>query len=303
MGIGKRPAIESLYHYNSAFDAVAVIDLASRHDLTPTPGVVTNFIGARIPPQVHPSKLAKLAGTVEGPPDPGNWHADIAEWAAALRSVNQSKDTYRIIELGCGWACWLTNTGVAARNAGLKVDLIGVEGNAQHLENARETLALNGFDAQDYKLFHGIAAPKPGQALFPAPNADERIWNGEAIFYPDDATLERAKADPAVQVLECYPLSELAQNQRVDLLHIDIQGAERDYVLGNFPDIRRHVARILIGTHSRQIEGHLTAHFIAAGWRLEMERPALVRVLKGRPKLSIDGVQMWANPQLTPDLT
>ena len=303
MGIGTRAAIESLYHYHCAFDAVAVITEAWRRDLTPTEGVTTNFIGARIPTQVHPPRLKALEGTVEGPPDPGNWHADIAEWAGALRAVRQARGTFRIVELGCGWGCWLTNTGVAARDAGLAVDLIGVEGNAQHLDNARATLALNDFTPADYTLFHGIAAPKEGRALFPAPNADERIWNGEAVFYPDAETLARAQADPAVQVLDCYPLSKLSQGQRIDLLHIDIQGAERDYVLGNFPDFRRHVARVLIGTHSRQIEGHLTAHFLAAGWRLEVERPAMTPIHNGRPKLTIDGVQMWANPALTPDLT
>ncbi|WP_299031763.1 FkbM family methyltransferase [uncultured Sulfitobacter sp.] len=303
MDIETRPAIESLYHYSCAFNAINVIKLAWKRDQTPTPGVVTNFIGARIPTQVHPDKLDALAGTVEGPPNPGNWHADIAEWAAALRAVRQAKDTFRIVELGCGWGCWLTNTGVAARDAGLKVDLIGVEGNAHHLDNARTTLALNGFDETDFTLFHGIAGPRTGHAVFPSPDAENTVWNGEAMFYPPPAVLELAKADPDVQVLDCYPLDELAQGKRIDLLHIDIQGAEREYVLGNFPDIKRHVARILIGTHSRAIEGHLTAHFLAAGWRMETDRPVYAPIHGGRPTLAIDGVQMWANPNLTPDLT
>lgn len=296
--IGTRPQKEFLYHYNCEFDAVNVIARFWNREAVPHPDLATNFLGTRIPPKVHPPKLNALRGRVEPPPNPGNWHADIAEWAAALRAVNQSTDTFRIIELGCGWGCWLTNTGVAARAIGRRVDLIGVEGNHLHLVNAEQTLRLNDFGPEAFTLFHGIAAPREGKALFPSPDAEKTIWNGEAVFYPDAATLKRAEADPAVQVLDCYPLARLSDGKRVDLLHIDIQGAETDYVAGNMHDIDKLVARVLIGTHSRSIEGHLMDMFLAAGWRLEMERPALIPLKAGKPHTTIDGVQMWANPAL-----
>ncbi len=56
--------------------------------------------------------------------------------------------------------------------------------------------------------------------------------------------------------------------------------------------------RVLIGTDSRVIEGQLCGHFLGHGWRMEMERPALAPLLNGRPEIRIDGVQMWANPEL-----
>lgn len=291
MAISTRPRIECLYHYNCEFDAVTVIKSFWRRNLDPTPGVVKNFLGAKVEPKIHPTVLDALAGNVEGLPDPGNWHADIAECAAALRSVRQAKDTYRIVELGCGWGCWLTNMGVAARDAGLRVELIGIEGNDLHLGNARDTLRLNGFGAEDFSLFHGIAAPRAGQALFPSANAAHALWNGEAVFYPDKETLKRAMADPEVQVLECYPLQKLS-----DVQVIDIQGAEVDYITGNLDGAAQYVRRVLIGTHSRRIKGALMALFLDAGWVLEMERPALTAVRGGKLKTTIDGVQMRANP-------
>jgi hypothetical protein len=157
MGIERRDAKDSLYHYNCEFDAVDVIARFWQRDAIPHPELSTNFLGARIPLRVHPPKLNALKGRVEPPPNPGNWHADIAEWAAALRAVNQSSGSFRIVELGCGWGCWLTNTGVAARAIGRSVDLIGVEGNSLHLANADETLRLNDFSPADFTLFHGIA--------------------------------------------------------------------------------------------------------------------------------------------------
>lgn len=298
MGIETRSAIESLYHYTCEFDAVNVIARFWDHKAKPHPDLATNFLGTLIPPQVHPPKLNALRGRVEPPPNPGNWHADIAEWASALRAVRQSTDTFRIIELGCGWGCWLVNTGVAARAIGRKVDLIGVEGNSNHLKNAVLTLDTNGFGADDCTLFHGIAAPREGTALFPSSDAKTTVWNGEAIFYPDDETLARARADDTVQVLECFPLARLSENKRVDLLHIDIQGAETDYVEGNLEDMNKLVARVLIGTHSRSIEGRLMDMFEGAGWHMEMERPALTPIMGGRARTTIDGVQMWANPAL-----
>ena len=87
-------------------------------DLPATPGYVTNFLGVRIDPAFAPEALAGKAGTVEPVPIPANWHADIAEWAAALRAVELAGDTFRMIELGCGWGCWMNNTGAAARRAG-----------------------------------------------------------------------------------------------------------------------------------------------------------------------------------------
>lgn len=291
---------EALFHYYAEFDAEAVI---ARHAVSaePSPGALTNFLGLKVPVSVHPPVLEPMAGGVEGLPSPGNWHADIAEWAAALYAVEAARDRFTIVELGCGWGCWLMNTGIAARRLGLDLRLIGVEGDAGHLEQARAALALNGFAESDYRLVHGVAAPETGKALFPRAGAAE--WGGQAQFFPDAETLARAETDPEVEVLNCYPLRDLAGEGHIDLLHIDIQGAEADFVTGNFADITAHVRRVLTGTHSRAIEGRLESHFLDAGWQMEMSRPAIAPLQGGRPVVAIDGVQMWANPALTEEST
>lgn len=294
------PIHQALYHYYSAFDAPALIARFAVADQEGTPGTLTNFIGLRVPVQVFPPVLAQMDGQVEGPPDPGNWHADIAEWAAALHAVAEAapRGHLRVVELGCGWGYWLGITGAAARQLDLPVDLIGVEGDANHLANARAMLALNGFAEDEFKLVHGIAAPARGRAIFPGPKAGEAGWGGEAVFDADDETLERAEADASVQVLDCYPLGDLSGGDPIDLLHIDIQGAEADFVIGNLADMQTHVRRVLIGTHSRAIEGRLEEIFLKAGWRMEMDRPAIAPLQDGKPVIFIDGVQMWANPDL-----
>ena len=289
---------DALYHYYCEFDAPALLEKFARDNLSGTPGMLTNFIGVRVPIQVFPHVLEARDGDVEGIPDPGNWHADIAEWAAVLHSVDQSRKTFRIVELGCGWGCWLNIAGVAALQRDLTVDLIGIEGDKNHLINARATLDANDFTEVNSRLIHGVAGPTKGEAIFPDPAAGEAGWGGKAIFDADAKTLAKAKADSSVQVLDCYPLSELARDGAIDLLHIDIQGAETDFVAGNITDMCNHVRRVLIGTHSRSIEGSLQSLFLGAGWHMEMERPVIAPLKKGVPVTQIDGVQMWANPDL-----
>lgn len=295
------PPHEALFHYYCEFDAIGLMRQFAVPDLVPQDGLITNFLGTRIPPRIHPGILNGLAGKLEGLPMPGNWHADIAEWASALRAVDLARGRFRILELGCGWGCWLVNTGMAARARGLEVDLIGVEGDRTHLVHARETLEIYGFTPDQVRLHHGVAGPKPGKALFPDPKAGTAGWGGEAIFYPDADILARAEADPKVQVLDCLTLGEMAGPDPVDLLHIDIQGAEADYIHGSWDNIARQVRRVLIGTHSRAIEGRLFDQFLRHGWTLEMERPAIAPPRDGAPRIKIDGVQMWANPAFALD--
>ena len=97
------PRHHALYHYTCEYDAWGVLGRFADPQASATPDTVTNFMGVHVPVKVYPPMLTPLAGTVEPIPDPGNWHADIAEWAAALLSVVRAKDNYRIVELGCGW--------------------------------------------------------------------------------------------------------------------------------------------------------------------------------------------------------
>ncbi len=287
-----------LHYYYAEFDPPDLMQRYSEVSQVPEPGVVRNFLGVRVPPVVYPSILDAMAGTIEPIPNPGNWHADIAEWASALRAVDCAGDVFRVVELGCGWGCWMVNSGFAARKTGRRVELIGVEGDPNHLKNAVKTLEMNGFTSENYKLFHGVAAAQAGHAIFPNVQAGTAGWGAEAIFSPDADTLARAATDPDVQVLDCYTLEQLGMGNVIDLLHIDIQGAEVDYVAGNLDNMNTYVRRVLIGTHSRIIEGQLHDIFLKAGWRMEAERPAIAPIQNGVPITSIDGVHMWINPAL-----
>jgi hypothetical protein len=286
------------YHYMSSFDAIEVMKRHARKALLPAPNHRTNFLGVKISPKSFPGILDGTEGSVEPVPIPANWHADIAEWAAALRAVDLAKGTFRVIELGCGWGCWLLNTGAAARHAGLKVDLIGIEGDGEHVKLAHQSMADNGFKENDYRIIHGIAAGQKGKALFPVVDNAGAKWGSEPIFNASTKQVEDAAETGSHDILDTYPISELSDGKIVDLLHIDIQGGETDFVESCLGEINRYVRYIVIGTHSRAIEGKLMEIMLAAGWRLEMERAAIIRIDGGSPQITVDGVQGWRNPTL-----
>lgn len=289
----------SFFHYNAAFDPQEVIRRHAVAGLAPRPGHLTNFLGVAIDPKFFPSILDGRAGQVEGIPIPANWHADIAEWGAALRAVELARDTFTAIEIGCGWGCWLNNCGVAARRSGLQVRLIGVEGDPGHVEFAREALRTNGFEPSQIALRHGVAAAGPGVALFPKLEQVGSAWGLEPVFGATEAQRREAVRTGSHEELPMVPLGDLAADRdRIDLLHVDIQGGEADLVAGTLELLRSKVAYLVVGTHSRQIEGRLFELLLGSGWRLEMERPAILDV--AGPVVIVDGVQGWRNPSLLP---
>jgi hypothetical protein len=111
--------------------------------------------------------------------------------------------------------------------------------------------------------------------------------------------LEAAIEARSHDVLPMIALGDLAGDEgRIDLLHIDIQGGEGDFIDGCLPVMNEKVAYVMIGTHSRQLEGRIFDAMISQGWVLEIERPAILRIENGQPYVSVDGVQGWRNPRL-----
>ena len=268
--------------------------------LKPTPDYLTNFLGVLIDPKFFPSILKDKAGQVEDIPIPANWHADIAEWAGALRAVDLSKKNFTIVELGCGWGCWLNNTGVAARRVGRHVQLIGIEGDKGHHDFAREAAAANGFSADNLTLFHGIAAAKDGIALFPSQATSGHNWGLKPILNPGLFKRRTAKL-VGYSELPAVSLQTVTKNHaRIDLVHIDIQGGEADLIRDSIDLLNSKVSYIVVGTHSREIEGRIFETLRGAGWALEIERPAILSLKNGTPEVTVDGVEGWRNLRLLP---
>jgi len=238
-----------------------------------------------------------MGGQLEHMPIPANYHADMAEWAAVLRAVDLARDKFIMLELGCGWGCWMNNTGVAAKSRGLSIQLIGVEGDEKHLEFARETLQTNHISTSEYTLKRGVTAVHSGYALFPSRQEEDR-WGAEPIFNVSESESVEAVATGQFERLSMIPLHEaIGDHLKIDLVHMDIQGGEADFVEQSISLLSEKVGYLVIGTHSRSIEGQLFETLLNAGWLLEIERPAILHIVEGKPIVYIDGVQGWINPK------
>lgn len=289
------------WHYNSQIDPLAIIRSHEAGGRRPVAGRLVNFLGVIIDPAIYPPLLSGREGQVEGLPIPSNWHADIAEFGAALRAVDLAKGRFRMLELGCGWGCWLLNTGVAARNRGLAVDLIGAEGDEGHVKFARAACAENGFSPEQARILHGIVGPRTGHALFPRQDVPGASWGLTPTFDATPRQIADARKAGSHDVLPTLTLGSLVSGGgTIDLVHLDIQGGEVDFIESCIDDLDRLVSYLVVGTHSRAIEGRIISILLEHGWVLEIERPAIFGMDgTGTITTHVDGVQGWRNARLT----
>ncbi|GEN62333.1 hypothetical protein AOE01nite_05570 [Acetobacter oeni] len=290
------------WFYNSAFDAVGLMKKYQATDVRPKVGHLANYLGVYTDTRFFPGILTGREGEVNaGLPVPANWHTDIAEWGAALRAVDLSGPTFTVMELGCGWGCWINNAGAAARRAGKSVTLIGVEGEPAYATFAREACLTNGFQPEEFMIVHGVAGRRKGMALFPTQQVEGASWGLEPVFNASEQQRREATARGSHVEVPMLPLADLIPpGGRLDLLHMDIQGGEADFIEDCLPELNSTVACLVIGTHSREIEGRLFTTLSAAGWIPEIERPCIFTLDSKKPVTIVDGLQGWRNPALLP---
>jgi FkbM family methyltransferase len=236
-------------------------------------------------------------------PDDG-YHAEASEYVAVADSVKRAGSRYCIAELGAGWGPWLGLGGVMARNKGIRqIELIGVEALPARFELMQAHLASNRLrpeageattlEGVTCHLFNGAVTPTRGEVWFPdVPITDM----GSAVSETESNRDYRGKRVKNLKV-QGHPLPEILGDSRPDLLHIDVQGAELGLIEANLALHAERVQGIMIGTHSRVIEGALIDVLYANGWQLELEKPCRVAWRANPPSMEamtvVDGCQYW----------
>lgn len=290
------------FFYNALFEPISLINKNLLEGIQPQENVFKNAFGVSLGPEIFPEFLSGKEGTIEEPPIPANWHSDIAEFGAVFRSIELNKrNDFVMCELGCAWGCWMNISGTIAKRKGNSVHLIGIEGDYEFLRIAKNTLLNNSFSPNEFRLVHGIVASSNGTALFPKHDPNHSNWGFEPLFNlsSNEANeyLRTGKYDKQQQI----SLSDLINDfDQIDLLHVDIQGGEEDLIPSCLSLLSEKVSYMVIGTHSRQIEGKILDCLLNAGWLLEIERPAILKLTTEKPLVTVDGVQGWRNPRLLP---
>lgn len=297
----------------TTLDWYSLLERFQQTDLTYRRGYITNYLG--VPTNV--SYLGHLRGSpgfVEGIPISGDFHSSVSEWIAGLRGVELSGDDFVVVELGAGWGPWMVNLCRAAQIKGAKRTFaIGCEADELHCKFIFEHFLDNGFTDREYKVYQGAIGPEKGVALFPVSEDSANDWGMRPIFC---ATEEEAKAitsNPQVHAdyrghrfqrfhrVPCYALPDVVSGvEHVDVLHIDIQGGEYELLRHNLDLVTRMVGYLVIGTHSRPIEGELMVLLANAGWKLEVEEPCAFDIHDPNFSPQIDGTQGWRNLHIHP---
>lgn len=265
------------------------------------PGYVTDFLGIRTDIRFV-NAIAGYSGGVEGYPFPhGNFHGDLDEWCGLIDALNKMQDKLVAMELGMGWGPWLVAAATIAAQRGITdIALTGVEASREHLEFARAHCATNGILPEQTNLIHAAITPEDGTVEFPVADDPAEDW-GMAAFRAGEATSHdyRGHAIARTETVRGLSISTLLQgHDRVDLMHVDIQGHELDCIKAALDPVTSKVATMIIGTHGRSIEEGLMQLLGGAGWRLLREKSCQFSLESGLPALMVDGCQVWKNPRL-----
>jgi len=264
-------------------------------------GAFHDFLGGITRTSYLPAVYAHKSGSVEG--GPGSVASGIhgnKEWIATLRSVIEAKDRFVAVELGLGWAPWLVTSALAANRRGITdVRLIGVEASDEHLAFSRQHFADNGLDADEHVIIHAIAGAEDGTARFPKIINPAEHYGANAAFSRAEEVVDRSGFLGEYEEIRSISLTTLLDGiEVVDILHSDIQGAETGVITAAIERLNQCLRRIVIGTHSRLIDGEMIDLFTKHGWILEYELPCVVRQqTNGEVATLVDGEQVWRNPR------
>jgi FkbM family methyltransferase len=228
---------------------------------------------------------------------------NIFDWLALLEAVVEASGEFTMAALGAGWGRWLVAAAFAATQRTLPFRLVGVEAEPTHYAWMLEHFRDNGLDPAEHDLIEAAAAGENGHAWFYFGKPD--AWYGQSLIR--DAALNNRAPGAEIdyngekaRLVRTIDLATLtAAYRRIDYLHMDVQGAELDFLSSGPPLLDRKVRRVLVGTHSESIEQGLRELFGSLGWRCQYDLPMNAQAQVNETVVTIgDGVQVWINPAL-----
>lgn len=271
-------------------------------DAKAEPGFIVDFLGSRI----RASSLWKGARNLQGQlldlPVPADFHAEAIEWIGLLKAVRSATGRYVAMELGAGFGPWIVAGGVAARYRGINdIRLYAVEGDPQHFRFLNQHFADNGFEPRKHVLIQAAVGATAGLASWPI--LDEasaaESWGDRPIRSNGDYA---GRSLPNTQPVQVVAMRDLVLREPLwDLIHIDIQGDEVAVCRSCIEELNARTRWLIVGTHSRKIDGDLLELMCGAGWLLEHEKPAKFTFFSNPATLeamtTLDGTQVWRNPR------
>ncbi len=268
------------------------------------PGYVTDYLGC-ITNIKHYNNLVGLDGAVLGFPEPndGMLH-EFTEYIGTCFAIDNAKDNFSCIELGAGNGIWSARSYLAAKKNGIKnIRLTAVEADPNKSKWISDNFNDNNIKNSiipniKIKIYNNAVGNESGFMYFPKLAIPSEDYGAVPTKFEVQTDYRGVKIENIK--VEVVPLNKII-NHTVDLLHVDIQGGESN-LLNNAVDLlNKYVKVVLIGTHSRKIEGDLINLFYKNKWALLIETPCKFKYNPGIPSLEgmtiVDGNQVWVNPK------
>lgn len=289
------------------------------------PAFLVGWDGIRTRIAMLPFAPPELAGTVSSAlpiPDDG-YRSEAEEYVALAQAIGTAVGTFRIVEVGAGWAPWSVAGIVIARRHGLAATGIAVECDRTRSEWALQHAADNDVRAElvegsTDEIASRLAEPWGGTELrvvraagwhcrttLQFPDLDEGDMGGAVWTLPGTGVDYRG-AHLTHHDVPTATIADLLQADHVtDLLHIDVQGVESDLLTTAADVIQARVRLMAVGTTDRGNEGRLQEFFLPRGWGLAIDEPCVTHFTMTHPTLAgftvQDGLQLWENPFLRAD--
>ncbi|SRR5712692_130780 len=210
------------------------------------------------------------------------------EWIDLLEAIAAAEQHFTMIELGAGWARWAVNAGVALRHlGGIPYTCIAVEAEPTHFRWISQHIADNSLDPANFQLIEAAVAAVDGKVGF---HVGETQWGGPGNCYGQ--SIGGPTLVPAISLNTLLrPLGT------VNLIDLDVQGAELEILEAAAVELDKKVKRVHIGTHGRTVEEGLSSLFGRLGWEClrSFECASSVKTEWGTISFQ-DGVQSWLNP-------
>jgi FkbM family methyltransferase len=206
------------------------------------------------------------------------------EWIDLLEAVASAKTRFTMLELGAGFGRWTARAAAAAKQRGLPYFLVAVEGEPTHFEWLMQNLQHNGVEPEHCQLIHAAVTGHDGTVGFQI--GDPVDSYGQSI---GGATL--VKSVSLATLLLGHPL--------VDLIDMDVQGAELDILKAATGPLAEKVKRVHVETHSDVVHTGIHKMFRNLGWHPHFlfQGAAADKTPWGQIDFQ-GGTQSWLNPRL-----
>lgn len=204
-----------------------------------------------------------------GYPSPSEWTVD---WIACLLAAKFAGDRFAVIELGAGYGQWMVTSIMAYKTLHPEKPVHGMalEAETTHYEWLQRHVLENitPYDNVNTDLIYA-AAGYDGVVNFPCLDDPRKDYG--ATY----ATKAETSAMREVESLSMQSIDERFGEEAIDLLHVDIQGAEADLISGpGFSSTLEKTRFVMFGTHlSDDLHKEVKKSIESSGMQILIEWP------------------------------